>query len=335
MKAQKILIPNKPHLDPIAAIYLLSQYGEEKFQGVNDAEIIFWDESRDPTNEEIKKFKDDGILLIDVGGSIFDHHEADKGMQETTTELVASYLGIEKNSELSALLAYIREDDLAGLHNRYGDLAYLVKSMYKQGMASNKVVSTALGILHYFQVAQYEWHHNVKKEYEEKKKVKAIKRNKNKLKVVIIESDNLQVANYGITQDNAAIVLQKRSSGHIMILTNKFYRIDLREIVAAIRKKELELSGYNKDIDTEKLKFEGKSALVPNWFYHRALNSILNGSDSLNKTEATKINFNDIARFVLYGLSTDDSELCDCQTSGNDCPYSAYGFSKCENKRRI
>jgi hypothetical protein len=333
MEVKKILIPNKPHLDPIAAVYLLSQYGQNQFSGINDAKIIFWEEARDPTNEEIKKFSDNGVLLIDVGGSIFDHHDKDEGGQETTTELVASYLGVDKNPELSALLAYIREDDLAGLHNRYGDLAYLVKSMYKQGIASNDVVSSALGILHYLQVAQYEWHHNVKKEYEEKKKEKIIKRNRNKLKVIIIESDNLQVANYGITQDNAAVVIQKRSSGHVMVLTNKFYRVDLREIVAAIRKKELELSGYNKEIDTEKLKFEGKNMLVPNWFYHRALNSILNGSDSLNKTEATKIDFNDIVRFVLYGISTEDSELCDCQVGGNSCPYVAYGFSKCRNKR--
>ncbi len=120
-----------------------------------------------------------------------------------------------------------------------------------------------------------------------------------------------------------------------MILTNKFHRIDLREIVAAIRKKELELRGYDKEINMEKLKFEGKNMLVPNWFYHRALNSILNGSDSLNKTEATKINFNDIARFVLYGLSSEESELCDCETSGGNCPYSAYGFSKCEKKKNL
>ncbi len=199
MEVQKILIPNKPHLDPIAAIYLLGQYGEEKFPGVNDAKIIFWDEARDPTNEEIKNFSENGVLPVDVGGSVFDHHNTDEGRQDPTTELVASYLGIYTRPELSALLAYVREDDLAGLHNRYGDLAYLIKSMYKQGMASNEVVSSALGILHYLQVAQYEWHHNVKKEYEEKKKVKTIKRNKNKLKVIIIESDNLQVANYGIT----------------------------------------------------------------------------------------------------------------------------------------
>ena len=41
---RKILIPNKPHLDPIAAIYLLQEYGEEKFPGIKEAEFYFWED---------------------------------------------------------------------------------------------------------------------------------------------------------------------------------------------------------------------------------------------------------------------------------------------------
>jgi hypothetical protein len=96
----------------------------------------------------------------------------------------------------------------------------------------------------------------------------------------------------------------------------------------------LELRGYDKPIDISKLKFEGKNQLIPIWFYHKSLNSILNGSDALNKTEPTVIPFNDIIRFVVYGVTTDSSELCDCDQGGQNCPYVAYGFSKCEEKRR-
>ena len=118
-----------------------------------------------------------------------------------------------------------------------------------------------------------------------------------------------------------------------MILTNKHHRIDLREPIAAIRKKELELRGYDKEIEVSKLKHEGKSMLIPYWFYHRSLNSFLNGSDALNKTEATKVDFRDVIRFVLYGLSTEDSELCDCKNGGKSCPYVSYGFYKCVSKK--
>ncbi|KKR21810.1 MAG: hypothetical protein UT48_C0003G0018 [Parcubacteria group bacterium GW2011_GWE2_39_37] len=332
MEVKKILIPNKPHLDPVAAIFLLMKYGKEKFTGIEDANIIFWENSENPTEEEIKNFEKEGVLLIDVGGGIFDHHN--KNTHETTTSLVASYLGIEQNPELSSLLTYIREDDLEGLHNRYGELAYLLKVMYKQNTSLSEVVGTALHILELFQAGQMDWHYKVKGEYEAKKQILKVKRNQKKLKVGIIESDNVQVANYGITQDNVSVIIQKRSSGHVMILTNKHHRIDLREVIGAIRKKELELMGYDKTIDARKLRFEGKNSQLPNWFYHRSLNSFLNGSDALVKAEPTKVPFNDIVRFVIYSLTTDKSELCDCHQSGQNCPYVEYGFIKCQERKR-
>lgn len=333
MEVKKILIPNKPHLDPIAAIYLLGQYGQEKYPGINSAEIIFWENSHDPSESEMEKFNQEGVLMIDIGGGLFDHHESADG-KETATCRVAKYLEIEANPELSALLSYVREDDLEGLHNRYGDLAYLIKCLHKQNVPAGEVVGHAVQYLHCLQEGQKEWHYIVRKEYEAKAKILKVKRNQKKLKVAIIESDNAQVANYGLTTDNVSVVIQKRSSGHVMILTNKYHRIDLREIVAAIRKKELELRGYNNSIEIEKLKFEGKNQMIPFWFYHRSLNSFLNGSEALNKTEATKVPFNDIIRFVVYGISTDESELCDCAQGGEKCPYRDYGFRKCAEKSR-
>ncbi|MFH1523231.1 MAG: hypothetical protein ABIE43_05450 [Patescibacteria group bacterium] len=332
MQINKILIPNKPHLDPIAAIYLLWKYGQEKFPGVESAKINYWEHSNDPSLEEIEVFKNEGVLTIDIGGGLFDHHNKEEAQGETSTSLAASYLGILEKPELSALLSYVREDDLEGLHNRFGDLAYLLKVMYKQNIPSDQVVTFALQVINYLQNGQIEWHINVKKEFEEKCKILRTKRYRRKLKIGIIESDNLQVANYGITVKNLSVVMQKRSTGHVMILTNKNHNIDLREIVAAIRKRELELREYDKPIDTKKLSFEGKSQLISYWFYHRSLNSFLNGSDALSKTEATKVPFNEIIRFTMYGLTTDDSELCDCGKEGNSCPYRDYGFSKCLDK---
>ncbi len=334
-RVNKILIPNKPQLDPIVALYLLLHYGENKFHGIGEAKIIYWQNSADPTKEEMDKFYDEGVLMVDVGGGIFDHHNKSES-NNTATSLVASYLGIENNSELSALLSYVQEDDLEGLHNRFGDLAYVIKCMHKQNMESNQVMQYALNLIHTLQEVQKDWHLNVKKEFENKCQIVPVKRFNRKLKVGIIESDELQVANYGITVKNLSIVIQKRSSGHIMILTNKNHRIDLREIVVAIRKRELELElkGYEKPIDLVKLRFDGKNNFIPNWFYHRSLNAFLNGSDALAKAEATKVPLDEIIRFVIYGLTTEESELCDCAKGGNTCPYRAYGFSKCKNKQR-
>lgn len=331
---KKILVPNKPQLDPIVAIYLLGQYGQEKFSGIDTAEIIFWEKGDSPTNEEIENFQDQGILPIDVGGGFFDHHNTADSRDETATTLVARYLDIEKRPELNYLLNYVREDDLAGLHNRYGELVHVIKSMYKQGMPTNKVIEFTLQVIHVMQEGQRNWHYIVREEYEEKKKIIKVKRYKRKLKAAIIESDNIQIANFAIAMDNVSVVIQKRSTGHIMILTNKHHKIDLREAVGAIRKKEAEIRGITKDLDPKRLQFEGTNSMTPMWFYHKSLNSFLNGSDALAKTEATQVPFRDIVGFVLYGLTTDESELCDCHETGENCPYHDYGFIKCQEKRK-
>lgn len=333
MEIRKIVIPNKPHLDPIAAIYLLLEYGKEKFSGIETADISFWKNSHDPSTEDLEKFKEEKSLLIDIGGGMFDHHGKNDG-KETSTSLVASYLGIEEKPEINALLSYVQEDDLEGLHNRYGELAYMVKCMHKQETELSEVIRFALQALHFFQATQLDWHYVVKKEFEEKCEIIRVKRNKNKIKLGIIESDNVQVANYGISVAGFSVIIQKRSTGHVMILTNKHHRINIREIVGAIRKRELEVRGYAKYIDPRRMQFEGKNTQIPFWFYHKSLNAFMNGSDAISKAEATKIPFDEIVELVHYGISSENSPYCDCDTNGNKCPFASYGFSKCESRRK-
>ena len=299
----KILIPNKPHLDPIVAVYLLFVYGEEKYPGVKNSKIMFWGEAKHPSEEQVKEFEQSGGLMIDLGGGDFDHHlESENELTETTSELVAKKLGITENPETMQLLAYIREEDLEGLHNRYGELGFLLKNMYKQNYPQLDVVRKAFELLNIFQQGQKEFFIHTREEFEQKAKVENIKGRTRKWKVCVVESDNLQVGNYAITQGKVSVVVQKRSTGHVMILTNKNHRVDLREIVARIRKRDLELRNYDKPIELERLKFYGNNNLIPYWFYHKVLNSFLNGSDAMNKTEATKVPFDEIVKIVFDNL---------------------------------
>lgn len=334
MNIKKILMPNKPHLDQIAALYLLSRYGGEQFSGINSAEIRFWEYGHSPSAEDIQNFENEGYLLIDIGGGVFDHHGTQENNQaETATELVAKYLQIDTEPELAAMLQYIREDDLEGLHNRYGELAYLIKCMHKRKVDHRRIIQFVFDILDVFQASQHEWHSVVRQEFEAKAKIIKAKRFTRKLKIGMMVSDNSQLANYGLTVAGLSVVVQKKeSSNHVMILTNKHHKLDLREIISAIRKRELELRNYNKEIDITKLRYEGNSQLLPMWFYHRSLNAFLNGSEALAKTEETKLEFKEIVRFVIYGLSTDESELCDCAQGGATCPYRDYGFRTCQEK---
>ena len=308
-KISKILIPNKPHLDPVAAIWVLRHYGEQAFPGVKGAPVEFCESNVEYSESERKKIESEGVIMIDLGGGRFDHHNDQNKIEETSTSLVAEALGIDGNAELSALISYIREDDLQGLHNRFGDLAQLMKVMYKQGIDQWEVIDLALKIIDLFQAGQEQWHFEVKEEYEKKCHLLKVKYHERKIKVGVIISDNMQLGNYGLNVDNLSVVINKRSTGHVAILTNKKHKIDLRQIIAVIRNQEMELRGVKKEADLSRLVFEGSNSQVPNWFYHRSLNAFLNGSDALAKVEPTIIPFKELVYLVLCGLAGERVDL--------------------------
>lgn len=319
-----IIMPNKPHLDPITAYYLLLRYGNEKFPGISEAKLFFWDSGTDPDAQTLKKWNEEGSLLIDVAGGEFDHHLIEGGFSSL---LVAQYLGIEDNPEMKAILEYLREDDNHGLHNKFGDLAHIVKMMHKQNVDIQKIfdlVFLALNSMVYFD-------DEAKKEFEAKSLIHKVKRGKNKMKVAVIESDSQNVARYAMQNERVGVVIQRRSTGHMMIFTNNIYKIDLRDVIGAIRKRELELAG--KEIpDLRILKKEGKHPEVQHWYYHRSLNAILNGSDALSDTPATRLATDEILEIVLFSVSTEYLEKCDNCEEGK-CPHYRHGFYKCYAKR--
>lgn len=309
IKAGKIVIPSKPHLDPVAAIWILRRYGEEMFAGIKEAPLQFVEANVGYSEAERQELENQGTIMIDVGGGRFDHHNDQNKLEETSTSLVAEFLGVADKAELSALLSYIREDDLQGLHNRFGDLAQLLKVMYKQGIDQNEVIELAMRIIDLFQAGQQQWHFEVKEEYEKKCHLLRARYHKKNIKVGVILSDNMQLGNYGLNVDNLSVVINRRSTGHVAILTNKKHKIDLRQIIAVIRNREMESRGAKKEADLSRLAFEGSNSQVPNWFYHRSLNAFLNGSDALAKVEPTVIPFKELVYLTLCGLAEQRLDL--------------------------
>lgn len=334
---KKILLPKNPHLDPIAACYLLFKYGEEKFPGISSASLETWPYSDNPSEEVKARWQEEGILAIDVGEGLFDHHQVKEDV--TSTLLVAQYLGIVERAEIQELIRYIQEDDLYGLHNRYGDLAQIVKCFNKSGYSLTDIFNFVFNILEALQAKEEEWNVNVKEEFETKAQIQKIKRGKNKIKVAIIESDNLYVAAYGREKHNIAVIVQKNSKGHVFVFTNKIYKINLSDLAGAIRLRELELLKiYNpQKHQIKNLKFVEKHADLPQWFYHKSLNTLMNGSFSLSETKASKIPFSEIVDLVLFALNNDLPEEClaaknvreVCQT----CKYNRFEFFKCAKRK--
>jgi len=301
---KKIILPNKPHLDPIVAYYLLLRFGKEAFPGIETAEFAVWTHADTPPREKFIEWEGQGTIGIDISGGLFDHHSG----EDCATIKVATYLGLIDKPELQNLFQYVQEDDSAGIHNKYGDLAYVIKCLYKAGWEIPAVMKFAFDTLDVLQKKETTWHVDMKAEYDAKAKMIRVQRGSMKLKIVIIESDAVDIANYARQRETAAVVVQRRSSGHVFIFTNKVFRVDLQPIIAAIRQREIELSGGNA-AKANGLTKEGKHPLAEQWYYHPALNALLNGSDALLDTPATKIPFKEIVSFVLAGAAGDLPQL--------------------------
>lgn len=305
MKVSKIIFPNKPHLDPIAAYWLLLNYGAEKFPGIKEASLAVWKAGHSPSSETLKQWQEEGVISFDIEGGTYDHH----GTQKCTALLIAEDLGIKENPELQALLRYVQEDDMAGLHNNFGDLAGVIKAFYKKEEETEEVIKFTLKIIDALQAKEKSWAVDAKKEFEEKAKVFKIKRGKNKIKLAVIKSDNLDVSNYGRQKENVAVLIQQNSKGFVYIFTNAFNKLNIKDIVAVIRLREAELN--NKPLRHKRdLRSPGKITEVQNWFFHDALNAMMNGSAALAETPPTKIPLEEIVGIVVFGLASvsDDDE---------------------------
>lgn len=307
----KIIIPSRPHPDVIVGIFLLIKFGAEKYPGIKDAVIETWQEL--PTGETSLSLEQQGVLLLDVGGSKFDHHNSGKNL----AQLIAEDLGIEKNPALSKILSYAERDDKHGLGTVSNDpldkafgLSGLVAALNKTTTDQDKVVQIVLPLLEAHFNEEKRRTQELPEEFEKKIKdgkaqVFQVKQGKKDLKVVILESDNLSMSGWlksagGIKAD---VVCQRNSAGFTNILTKPLKMIDLRWTAAYIRKAEAEMRNIKLVCSTFDLMKDGKMQEIPEWYYDRATNSVLNGGASPKGILPTAISLEIITDILKESLS--------------------------------
>ncbi len=298
MQISRIVLPVRPQPDTILAIYLLRHFGGKDFPGADKADI-----SLNP-NADKEKFEDHikkGELLIDVGEGPFNHHGT--GESTTASFLVARYLRIENDPALSKLLRYAERDDKFGLGtlskdplNKAFGLSGLIGSLNKQFPSDpSKVVNVVIPLMEAHHMEEVRRIYELPKAYEDlKKEGKAIEMRLGNLRAVLIESDNISLPGYLRAQAGGRydIVVQRRSSGHVNILSRpqKNEKIPLGRLAAIIRGTELlTRTGENPQIEYDVLAAPAKIKEVPNWYYDPATNSIQNGGVNIDSTEATAI----------------------------------------------
>ena len=311
---KKIVLPTRTQPDTLVAIFILKKFGEEKFPGIKEAEIDFW--QMVPGSETEETLDKKGVLLIDLGGGRFDHH--DKKPQTTASDLITNYLGIDEDVSLVKLLEYARRDDFFGKGTISNDpidrafgLSTLVAALNKSLVKNpGRVVDIVMPIL----VA----HHNeetrrtkeLPQEFETKLKsgeaqIFEVKQRDKNLKVVVITSESGSLAGYLRSQDGGKfdVVAQWLPSGHVNILTRPVKRIDLRSLAALIRVEEATRAGREFNMSAREFAKFGRIKEIPEWYYDPATNSIQNGGLNPKEVPPTKISSADFKKVLELGLS--------------------------------
>lgn len=310
-----IVLPVRPQPDTIVAIFILKRFGERQFPGIEKAQYEFWPTL--PDNKNSESLLGEGFLLIDLGGGIFDHHN--KNEKTTASQLAADYLGQADDLSLAKLLEYARRDDFFGkgtistdaidrAFGLSGLVAALNKSFPRHPARVIDLILPLLAAHHAEEKRRLEEFPAAVQEKKEQGKVIefSVKQREKKLKVIMIESDNVGLPGYLRSQIGGRydVVVQKNRAGYVNILTRPTKRVDLRSLVALIRLRESDQNSVKLADDLRLLMTPGRIPEVNNWYYDTATNSMLNGGSSPSPEIApTRIPWLELKKITELGLS--------------------------------
>lgn len=310
----------RPHPDNIVALFLLREFGGERFPGIKNAQLQFWPTL--PAGKTADDWEREGVLLIDMGGGKFDHHHDEHVSDKTTcaTTLVAKYLGVAGRPELKKLLEYVRRDDLEGkgilskdpIDRAFGFSAIIMNLNRDYPDHPQYVVELATRIFaaHYHEeyrrkvLMPQEWEYlqanGLAQQFD-------IPTPSHTLRVVMIQSDSKAMVGYlrAVGTVQADVVVQRLSTGHTNIVTKQTdERLDLRKTVAALRKAEAAKKGIDLSGESEEqLEKPRRLESVPEWYFDTAANTIQNGAAVVtSEMPATRLSLEEIQQILTTTL---------------------------------
>lgn len=303
-----ILTHPRPHIDEIAAIFLLYVFGEEKYPGVREAiENRHFDFHRAEdfamTPEE---YEASGYLLLGIGGGKFDEHPVDGSERkdgECCATLVAKDLGVDQLPELERILRFVNNSDLKASANPF-DISSIIKALHLQFPEDSfTAIDFGLSALCTKYEEQRQFHIKAKAEFEAKAQVEKIPIqgiNGVNLRMVSIETDMEMVGKYIRSKHGggADILVQKNSTGQVQIFVDSKLvpaLIDLIRLAQRIRLLEqIRKSSGHITTDLDLLSAEGQVTGAEEWYFFPNGGILLNGSHTAPNTPPTKLSLGTI-----------------------------------------
>lgn len=306
-----IVIYPRPHVDNICAIFLLREFGQERFPGIREAQIEYWNTV--PSGKSADQWEGEGYLLVDLGGGKFDHHYDDHTSvkKDCSSTLIARYLGIEDKLELKKLLTYVKRDDLEGrgivskdVIDRAFGLSAVVMNLNRDYPDHPDYVIDIVGrifLAHYHEeyrrkvLLPQEW----KRLQEEGKAFHfEIMAEPAPLRVVMVESDTKALIGFlrAIKDVQADVVVQRTLSGHTNIVTRQQRsRLNLLPVIAALRRAEAYKKGFDiSGFTQEQMEKPGRLEGIEEWYFDTAANTLQNGGAAAKGIPPTSLELAEI-----------------------------------------
>ncbi len=263
--------------------------------------------------------------------------------------VIAETLGIdgstEKDDAIEAITEFISGGDNGRSCSEFSLLG-LARSLYCQyPEATTDVIAwgaVALGAIYKHQ--QMFWT-SAKEEFENAEVEEITHLRGQTIKVATLVSDSEQVATFARSKKGGgvAVLILKRSSGHVSILTNRKSEIELYDVAQMVRREEQEAKGKVVTSSWQLLSGENSVPGAEEWYFHIASQCLMNGSPKHPDVPSTRLSMERIKELVIIGLSnvfesTRDDKCFEgvCTSpSHNRCPWYKWGLLRCRMIRRM
>ncbi len=279
------------------AMFLLTQFGEEKYPGVSNAEVVYLRTLRLHEGDTAESLEAEGILCVGVGGGKFDEHATDDAPAkegDCAATLVAKHLGIANDPALRGLLAYAYHCDTETGVSQY-EIAAAMKAMQDLWPDEpQRILDWLFAYLLALRADQREYRLAIPifDKEEETIDVRAEWGDGNPCTMATVISSNTKLVRVAFSSKNrrSILVQQNPKTGQVQIYTNKAHRVVLLAVAAALRLEEAKCAG--RDVSNEKpedWEYEGTVRGDDRWFYFKKGEMLFNGSKTRPDVPPTRI----------------------------------------------
>jgi hypothetical protein len=310
-----IAIFPKIQADTATAVYLLKNFGEKQFPGISQAKIIFW--TAPPSDKSPAEYEKEGYLLLDLGGR-FDHHVTNResgSRSECLSTLVAAAIGMEKSPVIKKLLAWAKRDDLEGkgtisadpLDRAFGLSGIIMNLNREFANEPEKTLNIITTIIGVHVSEEYRRHIELPQEWETLKasgKAKEFEARQGSadLKCAFAHTDNAALAGYLRAAHKFDVVVIRRATGHLSMVTRQERSLDLRPVIASLRVQEALKKGLSVNPKDPNLMAPGKFPGLDEWYYDDAANTLQNGGINPQGIPASKLSDDEVLTAIQQGL---------------------------------